>query len=415
MRAGRAVSAPVVAPVVVVGGGCAGALVALRLAAQGVPVRLVERRAGLLGEAAAGGAPQRHHVHLLNAQGRAHLVQRWPAVAAALADAGDVHAVDVDAGVLWLGPSGARLGPQSTHVGELWFFHRRVLDRVLAAAVRDSGVDVVCDARVDGVCDHGVVVDGVRVDARAVVWATGRFDAGPWRFLASPPRRHVMSRLVYRSCEVHADPSVVDAAARVLLVSSLGPLRPRGFVCVPIGAHGRHLITQVVVPARGAVVDGSAAAFVDHFAGFGLDAVSAFAATVRPLGAPRVFHLGGSTRLSRGALSRLPRGHFVVGDQLATLNPVFGQGVGFAVDVAARVAAAVVEDVDRAVVDDALAAVVDDAFATATVEDRLAGAAAVPGVAPLVRAGMAAFFSVMRHSDGLHRAFVRRANGLPLW
>ena len=432
---------PRAAIAVVVGGGCAGSLAAIGLADRGYDVVLVEKGAALPGVCGEG-VPQAGHVHLLNKRGLSLLEAHWPTVAAALADDGDFTRGDFDDDVIWLGRRLRRLGPTTTKLGSLLFFHRRALDRAFAAVVRATpGIDVRTDCTVSALLRSTTRVESLTLAPRdgppqtielggardVVVYATGRFDAGVWPLLRrSPAVAEVPSRLLYRSVEIEAD---VGAAA-ALLVSTLGLVREHGFVAVSVkqrtgGSTGprRLLLTQVAAGFGDGDADDDVRRFFDRFDdGQPSSPVAAFAATVRLLSAPQRFRLQGSRRLRSSSLSSLPKNVFVVGDGLASLNPVFGQGIGMCAETVALLLQHL-DSVPDSVPDSARFArdvepLVRRAFFIATLEDRLAALAHHRWgrwSRPLLSTSTALFFAAIERSALLHRAFTRTVNMLPPW
>jgi hypothetical protein len=200
----------------------------------------------------------------------------------------------------------------------------------------------------------------------------------------------------------------------VLMVTTLGLAREHGFVMSPIDeADGRYVLTQVALDFGSGDAPGDIRDFFLRFKNAPPSLRAALHGVV-PLTPARRFKLEGTTRLTPAALASMPKNRFVVGDRLARLNPVFGQGLG----VGAELVSTLVTHLDRGVPDApawARTAEVEGLLRRAcfwsSLEDRLH---ALPLAArPVVRAGTAAFFAVMRHSAWLHRRFLHKANMLP--
>ena len=150
--------------VIVVGGRCAGAPVAMLLARAGRSVRILERSAQL-GDVVSG--------HLIKPGGVARL-RRWGVLDAVLA----AGAPQLDERVLWL--AGQPHRPPAGQPGSGPVTPRRtVLDRVLLAAAARAGAQVELGVSVHGLLREGGRVTGVATSAgprraRLVIGADGR-------------------------------------------------------------------------------------------------------------------------------------------------------------------------------------------------------------------------------------------------
>jgi len=152
------------ADVIVVGGRCAGAPVAMLLARAGLRVRLLER-ARDLGDVVSG--------HMIKPAGAARL-RGW----GLLGDLLDVPTPAITAATLWVGGEpcpGPPLPADQTALAP----RRYVLDRLLLAAARDAGADVRLGVTARSVLRAGERVTGVRTSAgdhraRLVIGADGR-------------------------------------------------------------------------------------------------------------------------------------------------------------------------------------------------------------------------------------------------
>jgi 2-polyprenyl-6-methoxyphenol hydroxylase-like FAD-dependent oxidoreductase len=150
--------------VVVVGGRCAGAPIAMLLARAGLSVRLLERSA-CLGDVVSG--------HLIKPPGVARL-RRWKVLDAVLA----TGCPQLDDRVLWLGGEPHRPPAPEPGTGPI-APRRTVLDPILLTAAADAGADVEMGVSADGLLRDGGRVTGVTTSAgerhaRLVIGADGR-------------------------------------------------------------------------------------------------------------------------------------------------------------------------------------------------------------------------------------------------
>jgi 2-polyprenyl-6-methoxyphenol hydroxylase-like FAD-dependent oxidoreductase len=413
----------------VLGGGFCGSLAALALADRGYDVVLCETRGALPGDEHGRGVAQASHVHLLNKRGLDVLEEYWPSIRQSM-NHRNFAAVDVDRGVHWLNAAYARLGPPNTQLGSLQFFHRASLDEVVSRAVRQHGrIDVYLYTTFLRKCTHNTHgsarvtslwvrdQDGPKEilvgDNDLVVDATGRFSMMD----GVADVHHVPSRFWYRSFEVEADLSVVHADAQALLVTTLGMVRSHGFVMSPIdvGAQ-RYLLTQVAEDFGSDDSVASVRHFFDRFTGAPRTLTKLFD-TLVPRTPPRRFKLEGSTRLTAAALAGMPCNWFVVGDRIARLNPVFGQGLG----VGAEVVAMLMQHIDGGTPHaphwaKQVEPLLRRAYFFSSIEDKLHAWATHPRWSWcsrwLVTQATAWFFACMQRSAWLHRIFLRRANML---
>jgi flavin-dependent dehydrogenase len=152
------------ADVIVVGGRCAGAPVAMLLARAGLRVRLLER-ARQLGDVVSG--------HMIKPAGAARL-REWGLLGELL----DVPTPAIINTTLWVGGEPYPAPPLPADRTAL-APRRCILDRLLLAAARDAGADVRLGVTVRSVLRAGERVTGVRTSAgdqhaRLVIGADGR-------------------------------------------------------------------------------------------------------------------------------------------------------------------------------------------------------------------------------------------------
>jgi flavin-dependent dehydrogenase len=160
-------SGPDPADVIVVGGRCAGAPVAMLLARAGLRVRLLER-ARQLGDVVSG--------HMIKSPGTARL-REWGLLGELLG----VPTPAITESTLWVDGEPHPAPPLPAAQAAL-APRRSVLDRLLLTAARDAGTDVRLGVTVRGVLRRGERVTGVQTSsgdhrARLVIGADGRHSA----------------------------------------------------------------------------------------------------------------------------------------------------------------------------------------------------------------------------------------------
>ncbi|GHH70089.1 hypothetical protein GCM10018793_03590 [Streptomyces sulfonofaciens] len=402
---------------IVLGGGLAGTLAAAALVPHLDRVTVVERHPLPDGPAERRGVPQARHAHLLWSGGvRAvesllpGITRRWLAVGARRIGVPDELVTMSAQG--WL-----RRGPQRQY---LITCSRDLLDWVVRERVlAHERVTLAPHGRAVGLLGGVTRVTGVRVrdedsgretEMRAdfVVDATGRGSQAE-RWLAGiglygVRERTVDSGLAYATRIFRAPP---DAPADFPLINVQAdhrmPQPGQTATLVPIENH-RWLVT--LSGTRGGEPPADASCFVDFARGVRHPIVGDLIAHAEPEGPVYCSHSTANRRRYFERLPRWPDGFIVLGDALATFNPLYGHGMSVAAHGAVALhrglarygrLSGVAHRIQRAV-----ARTTEGAWATATTQDVCYPDAM--GAPPTVTARL-----VQRYTDRL----MRTANDRP--
>jgi 2-polyprenyl-6-methoxyphenol hydroxylase-like FAD-dependent oxidoreductase len=335
---------------VVIGGSLTGMLAAAALSGT-MNVTVVERYELPHGPLPRQGVPQARHAHLLWSGGARALEALVPGAADALLAAGGRRiAVPSDLVVLTSGGWLTRFPEQQFFLSAT----RDLLDWVVRDRVtRSPGVRTLPGRSVVGLRGTATAVTGVLVrdgrrdetlEADLVVDAGGRGSSMPrWLDrLGLPPVRTdlVDSGLGYASRFFRAPPGTADFPAVNLQADPRQPVPGLNGTILPV-EDGRWLVT--LSGTRGARPTADPDAFEAFARGLRHPVIADLLSRVTPLSDVTVSHSTVNQRRRYERMRVWPEGLVVLGDALATYNPLYGHGMS----VAARHALVLRDEITR--------------------------------------------------------------------
>lgn len=321
---------------VVVGAGLAGLFAARVLADHVAGVTVIERSTPPHGDEPRRGVPHGRHGHVVS-ETALSLLERWfPGIGSDLARAG---AVRVESTEVWAGdsrvswPFGAP--PRS--------MSRPLLERVVSERLGAiPGVRISHASPVDGLTFGtgrvtGVIVGAATLRADLVVDASGRGSRlnDELSSIGHPaqPISTVDVSATYAT-------QVFSVAGRTVTVAVPGPHRPRGALLVPIEG-GRSMLTLIGRHGEGVPLDD--AGFAAFARSVGLPDLDRVVDGVAPTTPVMTYRFWTCRRLHPERVGPHPLGYLALGDALASIDPIHGDGV--------TLAALEARELDRALTD----------------------------------------------------------------
>lgn len=368
---------------IVVGASMAGMMAARVLTEHYRRVVLIERDAAVERIEARKGLPAARHVHALLPSGLAVLTRRFPGLLSALRPH---RVVESDLGLLncWYAHGGLK---QQTAIGvDAVTMSRPLLDHAILQELRkEARLELRTGLRVTDyvLSEDPRRVVGVKVQAddheapttlaaELVVDCTGRGSRLPallqrWGY-AAPRESAIKVRITYKSRRYRQrGPSPVPR--QIYIHSPAAPHEKVGTMLMPIegddwmltlaGWHG-----QDPLPDEGALAA--------RLAALPLPEPQALIASAEPLSDFAEYKFDHSLRRHYEELRRLPRGILALGDAVASVNPVYGQGMSLSCLQADALDAVLAEGGDEELARRfyaRIAPTIDACWRAATVED----------------------------------------------
>jgi 2-polyprenyl-6-methoxyphenol hydroxylase-like FAD-dependent oxidoreductase len=377
---------------VIVGGSLAGMLAAQALGDAMERVVIVERDALADGPAHRRGAPQGRQTHMLLPIGARALEDLLPGFERELRDAGclpfdRLGDMAIFGSFGWLARASSDVvvpGVDRVLIEHLVRRHVRALPNVeIRQAAAEGLLGTPGDDRVRGVRLAG----GEELEADLVIDAAGRGSrVGRWvkeLGYPQPAEHHSYAYFGYVSRLVHVPDGVLPDGLQALGVPPV-PGHTRGGLIVPAGA-GRHWVLALGSFKDYAPTDDEG--FLAYLHGARSPLLGQVVERSEPLEAVASFHIPGSWRQRWDQLERRPGRLLAVGDAVATLNPIYAQGMSLAAIEAQRLRdriAAVDGDLDALSTQfmDDVTEVLEVPWAMATGADTGIGATDLVGVEP---------------------------------
>lgn len=316
----------------VIGGSVAGMTAALQLADLFDEVVVIDRRVLPPPGAVGSVAPHGRMPHVLLGAGVEALERIAPGFLADLAAYGGVLATEQTHGRWWVAGSHRIAGPNGVDSA---FATRALLETVLRERV-DARPNVtfrdpmrVRGLRVDRGRVTGVLSSEGDVDADLVVDASGRHSCAP-AWLRALGRREprvssVWMRLAYTGVTVRRRPDDLGGVDFVVVQNSADLAR------IGVALRGEGEIWQIALGGYFRDTPGTSREEIIRFARSLPDTCLADLLDAEWLGEPVPWGFPASVRHHYEGLRDLPPGFVVIGDAVASFNPIYGQGMSSAV------------------------------------------------------------------------------------
>jgi flavin-dependent dehydrogenase len=385
---------------VVLGAGLAGSVAALVCARAGHDVVLVERDPDVTGGRP--GAAHAQQLHNLLGRSQRHLTELVPGFEEALVAAGGQRAaVASQTHVFELGTS----MPERDLDLQIWSARKPVIDAAVRQSLLATDVERGYQRRAEGlrVSDGrvvGVRVDDGLIDADLIIDAMGsRSPAGRW-FAGEPvPAEQYIVRQWYTTMPVDR-PAARIGAPEFWLTFPTYP-RTRGGLVSPVDERTWHVSVSGGAddePPRTPTEFLAYARTLEH------PAIAELVAAGQPVDVPQTYHKPVATWRRFDRAPSVPSGLLSVGDAVADLNPLIGQGISVATWQLSELAALLAETDDitelTARFRERAAAVVAAAWNLTTLYDEAAGEVT------LTAAEWDRIVDLVRADPAVHRRYV---------